>query len=68
MDYLVVGYPHGLNGHYIEIGRVTASSKEDALQRVPKSIWYEYHAEEFKQERYDELKMKNHFEIRIKIA
>jgi hypothetical protein len=64
MDYLVVGYPRGLNGHYVEFAKVTASSKEEALNKVYKSIWYNYIAKEFNQEEYDKLKNTNQIEIR----
>lgn len=62
MDYLITGYPHG-NGRYIEVGKVTAESKEDALEKVHKSIWYRYHATEFSQQEYDELQKKNTLKI-----
>lgn len=65
MDYLIVGYPHG-NGRYIEVGKIIADSKEDALSKTPKSIWYNYHASEFNQQRYDELKNKPNFEINFR--
>jgi hypothetical protein len=63
VDYLIIGYPHGFGGHYVEFGKVTANSKDDALNKIHKSIWYEYYATEFNQEEYEKLKNTKQIEI-----
>lgn len=55
MEYLIVGYPHG-NGRMLEYAKVNADSSSEALKKIHKSIWYDYHAVHFSQEKYNELK------------
>ena len=56
MDYLVTGYGRGMSRSGIEFCKVKAKSEEDALSKIYKSIWYDYHATEFNQLKYDELR------------
>jgi len=66
-EYLIVGYPHGMNGRTCEFCKVTAGSKEDAIKIVSKSIWYSYHALDFIQSEYDDYTNRNDYrEITVK--
>lgn len=54
MEYLIIGYPRG-NGRNIELKKVTAKSKEEALNNYHKSIWYNYYVNDFNQKEYEDL-------------
>jgi hypothetical protein len=66
MEYLIIGYPHG-NGRMLDYAKVEAQSSSEALKKIHKSIWYNYHAIPFSLEKYNELKNERNNELSVRL-
>lgn len=66
MRFLVIGYLFRIRKDELEYGIVNANSSSEALDKVDKTMCYDYYAYPFNQEGYDYLKSEGSIEIQLK--